>query len=389
MKKSKIPPRVKILGFVSLLNDSASEMIYPFLPVFITKYLGAGPAFLGLIEGAAESINSFLKLGSGWFSDRVKRKKPFVSIGYVIASFLRPLIGIARSWITVFFLRFFDRVGKGIRASPRDAMIAESSSIEIRGKSFGFHRGMDNLGAFIGPLIAFSLVKFANIDLRTLFILTLIPGIFVFILVVFFLKEIGSFSSEKVEHRENSKFSFTFKYYLFTLMIFTLGNSSDTFLFLKATETGVSMAFLPVLWMAHNLVKSSLSYPSGSLSDKIGRKKIIIFGWILYSIIYFGFAFSTSPFHVLFLFVVYGSVFGITEGVEKAFVADMVKPTQRGTAYGLYNFILGVSLFPASLITGVLWQKINSKAAFLFGAMMALVASILMMMLKESKQKEI
>lgn len=389
MEKTKIPQRVKILGFVSLLNDSASEMIYPFLPVFITKYLGAGPAFLGLIEGASESINSFLKLTSGWFSDRVKRKKPFVSVGYVIASFLRPLIGISRSWVSVFFLRFFDRVGKGIRISPRDAMIAESSSIEIRGKSFGFHRGMDNLGAFIGPLIAFTLVKFVNIDLRTLFILTLIPGIFVFILAVFFLKEIESSRSEKVQHLKNSKFSFTFKYYLFTLMIFTLGNSSDTFLFLKATETGVSMAFLPVLWMAHNLVKSSLSYPSGSLSDRIGRKKIIIFGWVLYSIIYFGFAFSTSPFHVLFLFIVYGSVFGITEGVEKAFVADMVKPAQRGTAYGLYNFILGISLFPASLITGVLWQKINSKAAFLFGALMALVASILMMMLKESKQKEI
>jgi len=385
-KDSKLNKRVKVLGFASFFNDSASEMIYPFLPVFITKYLGAGPAFVGLIEGVAESVSSFLKLFSGWLADRIKGRKILVSVGYSLPSLSRPLISIVRAWPPLFLLRVIDRLGKGIRTSPRDAIIADSVDVNNRGRAFGFQRAMDNLGAVVGPLLSFLILKFIIDDIRMVFFLSIVPAIFVLILVVFVLEDVKGRELEKTRISLRTKgLPPSFKIYLLSLLFFTLGNSSDSFLFLKASEAKISLEFLPLLWVGHNAVKAILSYPLGRLSDRIGRKKIIITGWVIYALIYTGFAYTKNPFFILLLFILYGSVFGITEGAERAYVADMTPPEHKGTSYGIFHFIQGIALFPASLITGIIWQMMGSKYAFLYGAFMALIASFIIINVREDK----
>ncbi|MCP2604557.1 MFS transporter [Candidatus Aminicenantes bacterium AH-873-B07] len=386
--KKKIPSNVKFLGLVSFFNDSASEMIYPLLPVFLTSYLGAGTVIIGLIEGIAESISSLSKLISGWLSDLWKKRKIIVVGGYTLSSLSRPIIGLTTAWSQVLALRFADRLGKGIRTSPRDALLVDSVDEKERGRAFGFQKAFDHLGAVIGPIIAFLLLKGFHLNLRIIFLLALLPSIMILILLIFFVKE--KFPLIPVSERLNLKkikFSSSFKYYLATLIIFTLGNSSDAFLILKAKEAGIAIGFLPLVWVGHNFIKAVSAYPSGVLSDKLGRKKIIIFGWLIYSFVYIGFAFSTGYFSIIVLFLLYGLVFGSTEGVERAFVADLVPEKIRATGYGLFNFAVGVTLFPASLITGVLWQKFSSKVALLTGAILAFIACLMLNVLKEKNLK--
>jgi len=387
--KKKIPSNVKFLGLVSFFNDSASEMIYPLLPVFLTSYLGAGTAIVGLIEGIAESISSLSKLISGWLSDLWKKRKIIVIGGYALSSLSRPIIGITTSWAQVLSLRFADRLGKGIRTSPRDALLVDSVSEKERGKAFGFQRAFDHLGAVVGPIIAFTLLKAFHLNLRIVFLLAILPSIMILILLIFFVKEkfpLGAIS--KRLNLKEVKFSSRFKFYLATLVVFTLGNSSDAFLILKAKEAGVTVGFLPLIWMGHNFIKAISAYPSGALSDKLGRKKIIIFGWFIYSLVYIGFAFSTGYLSIIALFLLYGLVFGTTEGVEKAFVADLVPEKIRATGYGVFNFAVGITLFPASLITGILWQKFSSKVALLTGAILAFIACLMLSGLKEKFLEE-
>lgn len=387
--KKKIPSNVKFLGLVSFFNDSASEMIYPLLPVFLTSYLGAGTAIVGLIEGIAESISSLSKLISGWLSDLWKKRKIIVIGGYGLSSLSRPIIGITTSWAQVLSLRFVDRLGKGIRTSPRDALLIDSVSEKERGKAFGFQRAFDHLGAVVGPIIAFTLLKAFHLNLRIVFLLAILPSIMILVLLIFFVKE--KFPLGAVSKRLNLKevkFSSRFKFYLATLVVFTLGNSSDAFLILKAKEAGVTVGFLPLIWMGHNFIKAISAYPSGALSDKLGRKKIIIFGWLIYSLVYIGFAFSTGYLSTIALFLLYGLVFGTTEGVEKAFVADLVPEKIRATGYGIFNFVVGITLFPASLITGILWQKFSSKVALLTGAILAFIACLMLSGLKEKFLEE-
>ena len=387
--KKKIPSNVKFLGLVSFFNDSASEMIYPLLPVFLTSYLGAGTAIVGLIEGIAESISSLSKLISGWLSDLWKKRKIIVIGGYGLSSLSRPIIGITTSWAQVLSLRFVDRLGKGIRTSPRDALLVDSVSEKERGKAFGFQRAFDHLGAVVGPIIAFTLLKAFHLNLRIVFLLAILPSIMILVLLIFFVKE--KFPLGAVSKRLNLKevkFSSRFKFYLATLVVFTLGNSSDAFLILKAKEAGVTVGFLPLIWMGHNFIKAISAYPSGALSDKLGRKKIIIFGWFIYSLVYIGFAFSTGYLSIIALFLLYGLVFGTTEGVEKAFVADLVPEKIRATGYGVFNFAVGITLFPASLITGILWQKFSSKVALLTGAILAFIACLMLSGLKEKFLEE-
>ncbi len=387
--KKKIPSNVKFLGLVSFFNDSASEMIYPLLPVFLTSYLGAGTAIVGLIEGIAESISSLSKLISGWLSDLWKKRKIIVIGGYGLSSLSRPIIGITTSWAQVLSLRFVDRLGKGIRTSPRDALLIDSVSEKERGKAFGFQRAFDHLGAVVGPIIAFTLLKAFHLNLRIVFLLAILPSIMILVLLIFFVKE--KFPLGAVSKRLNLKevkFSSRFKFYLATLVVFTLGNSSDAFLILKAKEAGVTVGFLPLIWMGHNFIKAISAYPSGALSDKLGRKKIIIFGWLIYSLVYIGFAFSTGYLSIIALFLLYGLVFGTTEGVEKAFVADLVPEKIRATGYGVFNFVVGITLFPASLITGILWQKFSSKVALLTGAILAFIACLMLSGLKEKFLEE-
>jgi MFS family permease len=374
---------VVILGFVSLLNDGASEMIYPLLPAFLTAVLGAGPAALGIIEGIAESTASLLKLYSGYLSDRVKKRKGWIVAGYSLSNVIRPLIAFSTSWLHVLALRFSDRVGKGLRTSPRDAIIADSTPPEFRGKAYGFHRAMDHTGAVVGPLAATALLLVFHDNVRTIFILSFIPGLLAVLMLLFGLRE----KTPEGDRAAPASFNFRsawaemapgFRKYLFIILIFTLGNSTDAFLLLRAQQLGVSIALLPTIWVVLHVVKMSFSVPGGILSDRIGRKKVIVAGWIVYALVYAGFGLASEHWHAWALFAVYGVYFGLTEGVEKALVADFAPLHLRGSSFGLYHLIVGLGAFPASLLFGLVWQQFGPAAAFGMGAALALVAGAML-----------
>ena len=376
-----ITGNILIFGLVSFLTDFSSEMIYPLLPVFLTTVLGAGPAFLGVIEGVAESTASLLKLVSGIISDRVGDRKNLVLSGYGISSFARPLIAAATTPLAVLFIRFADRVGKGIRTSPRDALIADSVDKAHRGKAYGFHRSMDHAGAIVGPLAATFLLASAAVSLRTVFWLSAIPGVLAVFLIVFKVREVerkrvssdGNFLQVLPRGRLRT--------YIVILFIFTLGNSSDAFLLLKAGQLGDKPAVIPLLWAFFHVIKMSATMPFGMLSDQVGRRKIIVSGWVVYALTYLGFAFATSELHVWLLFAFYGLFFGLTEGVEKALLVDIAGPGERGVAFGWYNFAIGIGALPASLLFGLIWQGVGPVAAFAFGATLAMVAAVLLLLL--------
>jgi len=376
-----ITGNVLILGLVSFLTDFSSEMIYPLLPLFLTTVLGAGPAFLGVIEGVAESTASLLKLVSGIVSDRVKDRKKLILSGYGLSSFARPLIAAATGPLAVLFIRFADRIGKGVRTSPRDALIADSVDSAIRGKAYGFHRSMDHAGAIIGPLTATFLLAYFTRDLRTIFWLSAIPGILTVLLIVFKVKEVRQ---RKVSSDGSLLRIFPkgrLRTYLLVLFIFTLGNSSDAFLLLKAGKLGVSEIRIPLLWAFFHAVKMLSSMPFGALSDRIGRRSIIIAGWSVYALAYIGFAYASTELHIWFLFAFYGLFYGLTEGVEKALLVDIADPAERGGAFGWYNFAIGAGALPASLLFGFIWQKLGSQIAFGMGASFAVIAALLLITL--------
>jgi MFS family permease len=380
-----VPRNVKALGFVSLLNDAASEMIYPLLPIFLTSVLGVGAGALGVIEGIAESTASLLKLFSGWISDKTRKRKSLILIGYGVAAFGRPLIAFSRYWWHVAIIRFVDRCGKGIRTSPRDALISLSTPKNIRGKAFSFHRAMDHAGAIIGPICAMVLLKF-GMSLKSIFIWALIPGVISIFIIFFFVREKKIEAKIKKVEFKFSVLTKNFKAYLLVLMLFTLGNSSDAFLILKAKDAGIATALIPLLWIVLHFVKMATSIPGGEWSDKIGRRKVIVSGWIVYALIYLGFGFSSSIFHIWALFAFYGIYFGLTEGVEKAFVSDLVSDKFQGTAFGFYHLAVGIAAFPSSVIFGLIWQKIGSLVAFAYGSALAGLASILLFSLVKEKK---
>lgn len=373
---------VVILGFVSLLNDAASEMIYPLLPVFLTSALGAGPAALGIIEGIAESTASFLKLYSGYLSDRLRRRKNWVVAGYALSNVVRPLIAVAGSWLQVLGLRFTDRVGKGLRSSPRDALIADSTPRDMRGAAYGFHRAMDHGGAILGPLLATGLLFLLHDDIPTVFLLSVVPGALAVILLFAGLRE-----REREAPKAGMGFSFrtawnempgSFRKYLLILLLFTLGNSTDAFLLVRAQALGVPIALLPTIWVVLHVVKMAFSIPGGMLSDRVGRKSVIVSGWFIYAAVYAGFGAASASWHAWALFAVYGVFFGLTEGVEKALVADFAPDHLRGSAFGLYHLTMGIGALPASLFFGFIWQSFGPAAAFGMGAGFALVAALLL-----------
>jgi len=372
-----VPKNVKALGFVSLLNDAASEMIYPLLPIFLTSVLGIGAGALGVIEGIAESTASLLKLFSGWISDKVKKRKILILIGYSLAAFGRPIVALSRYWWQVAVIRFVDRLGKGVRTSPRDALISLSTPDNVKGKAFSLHRAMDHAGAIIGPLSAIILLKF-GMSLKNLFLWALLPGIITIFIIFFFVREKKVHETAKSVDFKFTILSKNFRVYLLILIIFTLGNSSDAFLILKARAAGVTIAFIPLLWIVLHFVKMVTSIPGGQWSDKIGRRKVIVSGWVVYALIYLGFGFSYRIFHIWLLFALYGIYFGLTEGVEKAFVSDLVSKEFQGTAFGFYHLAVGIAAFPSSVIFGFIWQKFGSLAAFAYGSTLAGLASILL-----------
>ena len=438
----KIPRVVIMLGIVSLLTDAASEMIYPLIPVYVAA-LGSGAIMLGIIEGIAETTSSLLKLVSGVISDKIGKRKLLVLVGYAISSLIRPLTGIVQAAWQIIVIRMTDRIGKGIRTAPRDALIASSVDEALRGRSFGFHRAMDHTGAVIGPLLAtitlIILFTVFGIDdslpaLRWTFILAIIPGLLAVMTIVFFVKE-----SAPVRKKSNL-FSFSvrnydknFRNYLLVMLLFTLGNSSDAFLLFRVQEaiqgsgavinivrdipllnsmvakfgnaetqaTVINILFLPLVWAFFHIIKVVFSTPLGTLSDRIGRKKVISAGWGIYVFVYLSFAMITflsadnQVAATFFLFAVYALFYAFSEGAEKAFVADLVPDEQRGTAYGLFNFAIGIGALPASIIFGFLYSYFDKiypgyggTVAFGFGAFVALVSMILLyVIVKEQREK--
>lgn len=392
MKKNSIlglSKNVRNLGWVSLFNDISSEMIYPLLPLFLTQVLGAGVIFVGLIEGIAESVSSFLKLFSGWVSDRFQKRKRLIFFGYALASVTRPFIGLATSAFHVLFLRFFDRIGKGVRSSPRDALLSQSCNENERGKAFGFQRAMDHAGAMIGPLIAtFLMIAFTQ-DLRTIFILSFVPAC---LCLWILFRGVTDISGTQTSTRPPltlhwGSWTKKFKYFLLIIVLFTLGNSSDAFLLLRAKDLGVGMALIPILWFFFHLSKTAFSVPGGSLSDRIGRRKVMIMAWTVYGFVYLGFAFASKAYHIWLLFFIYGFYYGLAEGTERAWVADLVEESKRGTAYGVYHFCIGMAALPASLLMGLIWKAIGVEWAFSFGAVMALIAALLALLLLGGQDK--
>ena len=385
----RLPRNVVAIGLVSLLNDASSEIIYPLLPVFLSVGLGASAAAIGMIEGLAESISSLLKLFAGYLSDRLGKRKWLVVGGYALASFVRPFLGFASNWHQVLAIRLADRVGKGVRTSPRDAMIADTVTNEQRGIAFGFHRAMDHAGAVIGPIVGYVLVVLlvANAgaptsrEFKIIFLVASVPAILAVLVAIFFMREthVQVDRSKELPKLSLRGFDSNFKRFLLILALFTLSNSSDSFLILRALDSGVSIALVPLLWAAHHGTKVLSSLFGGDLSDRLGRKRLIVSGWILYAAVYAGFAFVSQEVSVWILFLIYGIYFGLAEGAEKALVADLVRPEQRGTAYGLYNLAFGITVFPASLLMGMIWDWKGPTAAFLISAVMGATAAALLL----------
>ncbi len=384
IERLRLPRNVVSLGLVSFFNDASSEIIYPLLPFFLTVTLGVSVQVVGLIEGVTESGSSLLKLPAGWLSDRFGKRKGLVVFGYGLASLVRPLLALANTGWQVLGLRFVDRIGKGVRSAPRDALIADSIGIERRGLAFGFHRAMDHAGAIIGALASSLLITFFGGNYRNVFLLASIPALIAVLILVLAVRESGdpparSGNQPAPTVLNLSSFDQNFKRYLLVLLLFTLSNSSDAFLLLRAQQQGAGVARIPLLWAALHVSKSLSSVVGGGLSDRFGRKRLIVIGWVVYAAIYLGFAFATTHLEIWLLFIIYGVYFGLTEGVEKAFVADLVKPEVRGTAFGLYNLIIGIGALPASLLMGFLWSRFGAVAALTAGAIMSLLAASLML----------
>lgn len=380
--KLGIPRNVVILGLVSFFNDVASEMIYPLVPIFLTSVLGAPVSIVGLIEGIAESIASILKVVFGWLSDKLRKRKPFIVAGYSLSTVSKIIFGLAYSWPFVLLARFIDRFGKGTRTSARDALIAESSEASVRGKTFGFHRALDTLGAVVGPLLALVAIKALDNNIRLIFFLSFIPAFIGVLLLFFFVKEKGR------KQKNSSDFQFhwrdidpSFKVFLLISFIFALGNSSNAFLILRAQNLGLSVTMVILVYVHYNFVYAIFSIPAGIISDKIGPKKLLLAGFLLFALIYLFFGLITKSLFLWLLFPFYGIYMALTEGVSKAYISNLVPQEKIGTAFGIYQTTIGLCAFFASWIAGLLWSYVGISSPFIFGSMMAILAALLFIVL--------
>ena len=380
--KLGIPRNVVILGLVSFFNDVASEMIYPLVPIFLTSVLGAPVSIVGLIEGIAESIASILKVVFGWLSDKLRKRKPFIVAGYSLSTVSKIIFGLAYSWPFVLLARFIDRFGKGTRTSARDALITESSEASVRGKTFGFHRALDTLGAVVGPLLALVAIKALDNNIRLIFFLSFIPAFIGVLLLFFFVKEKGR------KQKNSSDFQFhwrdidpSFKIFLLISFIFALGNSSNAFLILRAQNLGLSVTMVILVYVLYNFVYAIFSIPAGIISDKIGPKKLLLAGFLLFALIYLFFGLITKSLFLWPLFPFYGIYMALTEGVSKAYISNLVPQEKIGTAFGIYQTTIGLCAFFASWIAGMLWSYVGISSPFIFGSMMAILAALLFIVL--------
>jgi len=365
-------------GIISFLTDTSVKMVYSVMPMFLMS-IGASKTALSLIEGIAESTSSLVKAVSGFWSDKIGRNKPFMIIGYGLSALIIPLYTFVVTPVHVLILRFIERFGKGIRTAPRDSLISGSIQDNESGKSFGLQKAMDNSGAIAGPLLAFILLSLFHDNYRLIFLLAGIPAILAIFVIIFRIKE-----AKKEKHELFTRFhfrEFPAKYYLFLVIIFifTLGNSTDALLLVKANEVGIKVALIPIVYLTTNFVSVIASVPIGILSDKTGKEKILIAGFIIYSVVYYGFGVTTSLGAIVSLFALYGLYSAATDGIQKAFISDMIDKNKKGTGLGIYNALLGITLLPASLIAGFLYDKINSSVPFYFGAATAGLSAILML----------
>ncbi len=379
----KLSRTVKALGFVSLLTDVSSEMIYPLLPVFLTGVLGAGPLFLGAVEGVAETVASLLKLLAGRLSDRLHRRKPLVVAGYSLSSLVRPLVALAAAPWHILAVRVADRVGKGVRGAPRDAIVADVTAACDLGRAYGFHRAMDHTGAMAGPLIAAALLGW-GFSLRSVFAWAALPAALSVTVLLWGVEETsrGSLGRESVPGTATPvPLGPGLRRYLVVLAVFTVGNSSDAFLLLRAQGAGLPLTALPLLWAFHHGVKAAFSTWCGGLSDRLGRRATILAGWSVYALAYAGFALAERPLHIFLLFALYGFFHALTEGPERALVAALAPPQAKGRAFGWFHAVTGAMLLPASLLTGVLWQTLGAGVALGTGAVLAAVAALGLLLL--------
>jgi len=385
--RTKLPRNVWIMTLTSFFTDISSEMILNMISLFLANVLHAPTSLIGLIEGAAETLNSVLKVLSGWFSDKVRKRKSLAVIGYGVSAFTKPLLYVVTSWVGVLGVRLADRTGKGIRSAPRDALLADSVDAKHRGAAFGLHRAGDTAGAVLGLLIALAVVlamQSQTLDLhwdtfRMLVIFSAIPGFIAVVLLAFGARE--ATAKAKPAGAAPSRLTLNalgprFRAFLLIVCLFTLGNSADAFLILRAQERGLSVAGILAMLICFNVIYAALSGPAGSLSDRIGRQRLIIFGWLMYALIYLGFGLAQEIWQIWALYALYGLYYGAADGTARALVADLVPSEQRGSAYGYYNAAVGLMALPASIIAGVLWQGIGPATPFLFGALLAFVAIV-------------
>ena len=387
-------PNIFWLGAVSFLTDASSELIFTLLPLFLANVLQTGTVIIGLIEGVAESTASLLKIASGWLSDKTGNRKNLSFAGYALSTLSKPLMLIVSTWGPVMAIRFADRFGKGIRSAPRDALVADSCDDDERGKAFGFHRAMDTSGAALGLVIAAVVIFLLQGNLlalqadtyRWLVIFGIIPAVIALFFFIFIheppkqqvcrVPAAGIRDVDAGGQLPSAGFSNRFKIFLVIVFLFTLGNSSDAFLILRAQNLGNNVFYIVLMLIVFNAVYALFSVPAGTLSDRLGRKKIIALGWSVYALVYLGFAFFNESWMVWTLWALYGVYYGLAEGVVRALVVDLVPEDRRGTAFGAYHGVVGITLLPASLIAGWLWQAVNPAAPFYFGAALAVLAVI-------------
>ncbi len=387
MKEEALPQNVRALGWVSFFTDLSSELLYPINPTFL-RQLGAPPEAIGLIEGSAEATASLLKLGSGALSDRMERRKPLVVLGYGLAALSKPLLGGASAWPQAFLARLLDRTGKGLRASPRDALIAESCPPESRGRAFGLHRSMDTAGAVLGPLLGWAFLQAYPGALRPLYFLAFVPAALGVLTLALLVRESAREVAPK--NKTGALFSLSglspgYKKYLLVVGIFAVGNSSDAFLLLRAQEgLGVAASQLLLLYAAFNVVEASLGYLAGRLSDRIGRRPLIAAGWLVFALVYLGFALASRAWHAWVLFLLYGFYYTLTQGSQKALAADLADPEKRGAQLGAFHFLVGLAALPASLLAGLLY-RLNPAAPFYLGATCALLSAVVLLSQRPEK----
>lgn len=388
-----LPRNVWVVTLTSFFTDISSDMVLNLVPLFLANVLGVGTGVIGLIEGAAETTASMLKLFSGWLSDRLGQRKWPTVFGYALSALAKPFLFLAASWVGVLAVRVADRIGKGIRTAPRDALVADSVSEHQRGLAFGLHRAGDTAGAVLGLVIALLVVlaaqggavELTRATFQTIVLISIVPAVLAVLVLAWGARDVPVTQQRAAPRLTLKGFDRRFRLFLAIVVLFTLGNSSDAFIILRAQERGLNLAQVLGMLISFNVIYAALSGPAGALSDRIGRRSLIIAGWLIYALIYFGFAFAQTGWHVWVLMAVYGAFYGLSEGAAKALVADLVPSAQRGTAYGVYNAALAVAALPASFVAGLLWQGAGGwhgfgpAAPFLFGAALALAAAALLL----------